>query len=99
LHINFPAFSFGIFRYSWLWISVFIDFFSRIFRPFRSDVLGLFTLSISLLFNFISSLLFSFCSILLASSVIKKESWYFYQFNIFSMFSVPDWSSSKVWWK
>jgi len=48
------------------------------------------TLSISLLFDFISSLLLSFFLDIISFFSDEKESGYFFQLNIFSVFSVPD---------
>jgi hypothetical protein len=75
----------------WLWISVFIDFFLRISWPCRTEIMELFTLSISLFFEVNSFLL-----LLLLLYVIKffsdKRDFQFFKLNIFSVFSVLDWS-------
>jgi len=71
----------------------FIDFFC-ILWPCRPEVLELFILSISLLFDFVSSLFLT----LLALSVWKEKFVFFFlNSNILLVFSIFQWTSSKVW--
>ena len=68
---------------SWLWISVFTDNFLCIFWPSRPHVLGAVDT-----FDFSALWIFRFCSVLLPSSVIKKGSFYFFNWMFSRYFGI-----------